>query len=116
MRFVLYLILLGAIFYLLWAWGRRQVMSLPKPEGEAKPRNRFKPRKSSQEIWVQVFETDSFDEARKIQARLQEDDLECILYEQGKKDIHGNPLKGVGIAVPKTAVSHAQRIISRMLV
>ena len=49
-----------------------------------------------------------------LQARLQEEEIECILYEQGKKDIHGNPLKGVGVAVPKTTVPQAQSIISRM--
>lgn len=49
-----------------------------------------------------------------MQARLQEDEVECILYEQGKKDIHGNLLKGIGIAVPKTQTPHSQRVISRM--
>lgn len=54
------------------------------------------------------------DEARLLQARMQEEELECILYEQGKKDIHGNPLKGIGIAVPKSQAPQAQSIISRM--
>ena len=41
--------------------------------------------------------------------------MECVIYEQGKKDIHGNPLKGIGIAVPKAAITLAQSIVSRML-
>lgn len=40
--------------------------------------------------------------------------MECIVYQQGKKDIHGNALKGVGIAVPKSSVTLAQKIISRL--
>ena len=65
-------------------------------------------------MWVQVYETASLEEARILQARLQEEEVECMIYEQGKKDIHGNPLKGIGIAVPKTTTTHAQSIISRM--
>ncbi len=54
------------------------------------------------------------EEGRMLQARLQEEEVECVLYEQGKKDIHGNSLKGIGVAVPKTSAPHAQRVISRM--
>ncbi len=115
MRFFIYLLLLGSIFYLLWFWSRKQETRSPSGgQLPVKSRNRFRGKKNPFEMWVQVYETASVEEARVFQARLQEDEIDCIIYEQGKKDIHGNPLKGVGIAVPKTAVPHAQGIISRM--
>ncbi|MFH0985532.1 MAG: hypothetical protein V1882_08345 [Candidatus Omnitrophota bacterium] len=54
------------------------------------------------------------DEARSIQSRLEKEGMDCILYEQGKKDIHGNLLKGVGVAVPSAAASRAQASVSKM--
>lgn len=114
MRFLIYLLLFGSIIYLLLIWTRRQDTS-PSTSAEApKSRNRFRGKKNPWEIWVQVYETASMEEARTFQARIQEEEIDCIIYEQGRKDIHGNPLKGIGIAVPKSAVPHAQGIISRM--
>nr|AFD03214.1 hypothetical protein [uncultured bacterium W4-21b] len=78
---------------------------------KAREKLRSRPGKKN---WIQVYETASRDEALQVQARLEEDEIECILYEQGKKDVHGNLLPGIGIAVPKTAMSAAQRIISRI--
>jgi hypothetical protein len=116
-RFFVYLLLLGSMIYLLWLWGRRrEAASDTGAEGQpaVKSRNRFRSKKNPWEVWVQVYETASLEEARTFQARLQEEEIDCIIYEQGKKDIHGNTLKGIGIAVPKTQVPHAQSIISRM--
>ena len=114
MRFLIYLVLFGSILYLLWVWSRRKETA---PAGQSefpRSRSRFRGKRNPLEIWVQVYETASIDEARGLQAHLQEEEVECIVYEQGKKDIHGNPLKGIGIAVPKTSVPHAQAVISRM--
>lgn len=110
-RFLIYLLVFGSVLYLLSLWGRRQAGGETSP---ARPNNMFKPKKNPGEIWVQVYETASIEEGRMLQARLQEEEVECVLYEQGKKDIHGNQLKGIGIAVPRTSAPHAQRIISRM--
>jgi hypothetical protein len=114
MRILIYLILLTSILYLLWTWSRRQQTASTPKEENTKSRIRFRGKKHPWEMWVQVYETATLEEARALQARLQEEEVDCIVYEQGKKDIHGNPLKGIGIAVPKTAVPHAQSIISRM--
>lgn len=110
-KFLVYLLVVGACLYFLSWWGRRQHAVEAAPVKGPKP---FRAKRNPGEIWVQVYETASADEGRMLQARLQEDELECVLYEQGRKDIHGNPLKGIGIAVPKTLASHAQRIISRI--
>lgn len=112
-RFLIYLLLFGAVLYILSVWGRKAAIAPPR-EGNTKSRKWFRSKKNPMEAWVQVYDTASMEEARALQARMQEEEVECILYEQGKKDIHGNTLKGVGIAVPKHQAPHAQGIISRM--
>jgi hypothetical protein len=113
-RFLIYLLILGAVLYFLSRVGQQGVLPKPK-ENSPKPLRWFRPKRDPMEPWVQVYETASMDEARVLQARLQEEEVECLLYEQGKKDIHGNPLKGVGVAVPKTSMAFAQTIINRVL-
>ena len=112
-RLLIYLFLLGAVFYFLSQY-RHRGADIPKAVRDPKPNRWFRPKRNPSEVWSQVYETASMDEARVLQARLQEEEVECVLYEQGKKDIHGNSLKGIGVAVPKTAVNHAQGIINRM--
>lgn len=118
-RFLIYMLLLGITLYWLSRWGQRQSLNLPAPESKnpspKASKKWFRPKRDPGEVWVQVFETASLEEAKVLQARLQEEEVECVLYEQGKKDIHGNVLKGVGIAVPKTAMNLAQTLISRLL-
>ncbi len=112
-RLFVYLFLFGAILYMLWLWGNRnQAPQIEMSRGRS--RNWFRHKRNPLEIWVQVYETASTEEGRMIQARLQEEEVECVLYEQGKKDIHGNPLPGIGIAVPKSGQTRAQNVISRL--
>ncbi len=110
-RVFIYLFILGIFLYAVWAWGRggRKIF---QQAGEVKS-PRFRTKRDPWETWLQVYETESLEEARVLQAKLQEQELECVLYEQGKKDIHGNSLKGIGIAVPKSSARLAQNIISR---
>ncbi|MFZ5802084.1 MAG: hypothetical protein ACOY3K_03080 [Candidatus Omnitrophota bacterium] len=115
-RLLVYLLLLGFVMYFLWYWGKRGGTPPSSGTSTPKPARWFKSRRASGEPWVQVYETASFEEAKKIQVRLEEEDLECILYEQGKKDIYGKALPGTGIAVPKAVTARAQNIISRMAV
>jgi len=102
--------ILGLFLYVVWAWGRGANL-LQRPTEVKSPR--FRSKRDPWEMWLQVYETDSLDEARALQAKLQEQEVECVLYEQGKKDIHGNELKGIGIATPKSSSRLAQNIISR---
>lgn len=109
MRILFYLVILAVVVLLLreiFARNGKQV-KLPKSPF------RFR-KKNTKEMWVQVYDTDSLEEVQALQARLEEEDLDCFVYEQGRKDIHGNPLKGFGIAVPRTSVPHAQKVIARM--
>lgn len=114
-RVFVYLLLFGTVLYLLSISGKKLIPEGQSPKQGPGPKNRwFRPKIDPREIWVQVYETASADEGRALQARLQEEEIECIIYEQGKKDIHGNSLTGIGVAVPKTATAHSQRIIARM--
>lgn len=113
-RTILYGILLAVLGYALLLWrrvARGDFSSANKPAPKANVR--FRPR-NVREPWVQVYETASTEDAHAIQARLQEEEVECLIYEQGKRDIQGNPLKGIGIVVPKSGLPLAQKIISRM--
>lgn len=113
-RAVLYGVLLGILAYALFLWRKipgagysQKAPSVPRANQRYRLRNPREP-------WVQVYETASAEDANLIQARLQEEEIECLVYEQGKKDIYGNSLKGIGIAVPKSSVPLAQKVISRM--
>lgn len=109
-RVFLFLFIFGVFLYVIWAWGRGAGLTKLSAETKAP---RFRSKRDPREMWLQVYETDSLDEARALQAKLQEQEVECVLYEQGKKDIHGNALKGIGIAAPKSSSRLAQNIISR---
>ena len=104
-----YFLVFAAVLFLV-----RKVSSKTKIKSESGklPVRRFG--KKTREMWVQVYDTDSLEEAQAIQIRLEEEDIDCLIYEQGRKDVHGNPLKGFGITVPRTAVARAQNIIARM--
>lgn len=112
-RLFFYLFLLGCVLYLLWVWGQKQH---PRLESSNHPKSRswFRPKRNPMEVWIQVYETADLQEGRMIQARLQEEEVECVLYEQGKKDIHGNELPGIGVSVPKSSAPRAQNVISRL--
>ena len=121
-RFFLYLMVFGTTLYLLSIWGKRGAGHDDTAGGFKKPsapghktRSWFRAKLDPRELWMQVYETASMDEARVLQARLQEEEIECVLYEQGKKDIHGNSMRGIGVAVPKMAAPHSQSVISRLL-
>lgn len=113
-RFLIYLLIIGIGLYYFSRWSRQR-MVFKDANQPAKPPKWLKAKRNPSEPWVQVYETASMDEARVLLARLQEEDVECILYEQGKKDIYGNAPKGIGLAVPKTSTGLAQTIISRLL-
>ena len=113
-KLFIYLLLFGVVLYILSAWGKRPGGTpMPNPLAQDKPRQLLRAKPHPREVWFQVYQTETIDEARSLQARIQEEEVECIIYEQGKKDIHGNELKGIGIAVPKTASRIAQNIIAR---
>jgi hypothetical protein len=109
---ITYLGIFAAVYLVLSFLSNRKTAG-KSSEGEAASRGRLRA-KPPKGMWVQVYDAAEMEDAKRVMARLEEEDLECILYEQGRKDVHGNALKGFGLAVPKSAVARAQNLISRM--
>ncbi len=113
------LVILGAILMIalayLYDWLKRKQVSYPKlqPPSNLFKRNRFKI--DPQELWVQVFETSEREEAERLKARLEEEDIKTIMVEQAKRDLQGNTPPGIGLAVPRSALITAQSLICRYL-
>lgn len=112
MRILIYLIVIATMIVLLRKIFTRN--QLPSENKKDERKFHFRSKLTNRHTWVQVYDTDSFDEIKSLQAHLEEEEIECFIYEQGRKDIHGNQLKGYGLAVPRTSVGLAQRVISRM--
>ena len=94
----------GLLIRLIFVPSDKKSDQKPKLGGQLKKR-------VGREVWVQVYDAATLEEVQSLQARLEEQELDCLVYEQGRKDVHGNPLKGYGIVVPRTSVSRAQKII-----
>jgi len=106
---IIYLLLVVVIVYFISARKRAGTSSAGTLENKKLPS-----KMDAEEVWKQVYETASMEEACLIRARLSEEAIESMLYEQGRKDIHGNALKGVGVAVPGAAASRAQATIAKI--
>jgi hypothetical protein len=104
------LLIIGLVFFYDW---------LKKQQARTKPlKTSRKPIPSAghpREIWTQVFETADPEEAGRIKARLEEENIRVILFEQAKKDLQGHVPPGVGLVVPRNSVKQAQGLIFRYL-
>jgi hypothetical protein len=109
-RFITFLVVifgLGVYFY----WTSRPRVFEPSLKAK---RKRQPPAAAPGEFWVQVYDTDSADEARRIQARFHDLGIQCFLYEQGRKDVYGNVMKHYGISVPRRVLEKAQSVLSEI--
>lgn len=108
--FFIVLAIVGLLFLKSWksAQPTSQAPSAPKP----KPR----PKRSaaSEEFWMQVYDTDSVEDARKIQRKFFDSEIPCLVYQQGKKDVYGDRMKHYGISVPREAMEKAQNLLTRI--
>lgn len=68
---------------------------------------------NTDEMWAQVYDMDSLNEAKEMQTLLTKNHIPCLIYEQGKKDVYGNSLKSYGLSVPKKSIVFAQELIAR---
>ena len=88
----------------------RQPSLTPSP----RPKQVRKTRLERGEFWSQVYDTDSAQEARKIQKKFLDMGIECLVYEQGKKDVYGEMLKHYGLSVSHEHLEKAQTILSKI--
>jgi hypothetical protein len=109
-RFLTFLFVLGGLFY--YFYKTTQPKEPAAKQLEKKNKSRSKKQGLLEEIWAQVYDTDSSEEAQKIKSKFQDLGIPCLLYEQGKKDVYGAILKHFGISVSKRDFSRAQHILS----
>ncbi|MBI4430383.1 MAG: hypothetical protein HY587_01555 [Candidatus Omnitrophica bacterium] len=107
-----------AISFLLLAYLFRWMSRsrLPSSGAPVSPVRSWKKKKLKPgEIWVQIFETASREEAMFLQMRLEEENIAVTVFEQAKKNIAGTTPPGLGIVVPKEQSPYAQQLIFRYL-
>src|SRR5258706_5639696 len=96
------LLLASALFIigiaLLYDWLKRKEETSARSSVSHKAFKQYRPKVDPQEPWVQVFETSEKDEVVKLKARLEEEDIKAILFEQAKKDLQGGTPPGIGLA------------------
>lgn len=112
--FFVVLAIMAALFYRTWKAGQPASSSAATPA--PKPAVKLKPKKPalSEELWMQVYDTETLEEARKIQRKFFDSDIPCQVYQQGKKDVYGEKLKHYGISVPKNVAENAQNLLSKI--
>ena len=88
----------------------------PMEPSTAKPKSKIRMKKKPVrgDFWAQVYDTDSAEEARKIEKKFNDIGIQCLVYEQGKKDVYGDLLKHYGVSVPHDSINKAQAILAEI--
>ncbi len=107
---VFVLVIMAMVLYLRFVSRPRRFVA---PSMKKKPQRSTKP-VPSDEFWVQVYDTDSDEEAKKIRIKFRDLGIQCFLYEQGKKDVYGNLMKRYGVSVPKQHAPKAQSVLAQV--
>jgi hypothetical protein len=111
--FFIVLTVVGLLFLKSWKSAQPQPQASPAPKQPA-PRPRAKRSSPPDEIWMQVYDTDSLDEAKKIQRKFFDSEIPSLVYQQGKKDVYGSALKHYGISVPREVMEKAQNLLAKI--
>ena len=65
-------------------------------------------------VWTQVYDTESMEDAKKIQRKFLDAEIPCLVYQQGKKDVYGDRMKHYGISVPREVMEKAQNLLAKI--
>ena len=108
--FFIVVAVVGILFLKSWksAQSGAQVPAASKPKPKAK-RNAV-----PDEFWMQVYDTDSMDDARKIQRKFFDSEIPCLVYQQGKKDVYGDKMKHYGVSVPREVMEKAHNLLAKI--
>ena len=108
MRLVVFaIVVLGLYLYF-------YLVNRPREPREASVKKAKRREKSGIEFWLQVYDTDAIDEARRIQVKFNDVGIQCVISEQGKKDVFGNTPKHYAVSVPRDSADRAQAILSKL--
>lgn len=115
-RLVIFFIVLAAVgllFLKSLKSANPQTRQLSAPKAALKPRVK-KTAGPSDEIWTQVYDTDSLEDAKKVQRKYFDSEIPCLVYQQGKKDVYGDRMKHYGISVPREMMEKAQNLLAKI--
>ena len=104
---IILVIVFWVLVFLFFRSRKTKSISLPQAKFSASAR--------PAEIWSQLYETDSPEELNSIRMRLGEENLDFVVFEQGKRDLEGKALKRFGIVMQKSHLSRGQAILTRVL-
>lgn len=108
--FFIVLAIVGLLF--LKSWKSAQPASQAPAAPKSKPRT--KRSVASEEFWMQVYDTDSMEDAKKIQRKFFDSEIPCLVYQQGKKDVYGDRMKHYGVSVPREVTEKAQNLLAKI--
>jgi len=108
------ILIVGIAFLYDWL-KKRESQQSEKDKTPKKAYKKYQAKINPQEPWVEIFETAEREEVTRLKVRLEEEDINVILIEQGKKDLQGNVPPGISLAVPKSHAQSAQNLICRYL-
>jgi hypothetical protein len=111
--FFIVLTVVGLLFLKSWKSAQPQSQAPSTPKQPA-PRPRAKRTSPPDEIWMQVYDTDSLEEAKKIQRKFFDSEIPSLVYQQGKKDVYGDRMKHFGISVPREVMEKAQNLLAKI--
>lgn len=107
---IIFILLLAGIVWVIVYFTKKH-----KPQNAPPLLPRFAAPVKTNEIWSQLYETNSLDELNLIRMRLGEENLNYIVFEQGKRSLEGIQLKKFGIVMPKGHLSRGQSILTKIL-
>ncbi len=115
--FFVVLVIMGLLLLRTWKSGQSGFTPPSTPSAVPKQIAKPKAKKSalSDELWMQVYDSETIEEARKIQRKFYDADIPCLVYQQGKKDVYGERLKHYGISVPKNLAETAQNLLAKIV-
>ena len=107
---IVFILLVAAV-----VWGIVFLLRRKKNKSTVSASARFAAKVSPESVWAQLFETDSWDEIMVLRSQLQDEKLDYLVYEQGKRDSYGNIPKKYGVVMSKGHLSRGQSILARVL-
>lgn len=110
--FFIVMTIIGLLFLKSWK-STRPAAQVPAAQIN-KPKPRPKRTAVSEEFWMQVYDTDSMEDAKKIQRKFFDSEIPCLVYQQGKKDVYGDKMKHFGVSVPREVTEKAQNLLAKI--
>ena len=107
---IIFILLVAGIVWAIMAFIKKQNAGKTLPSSA-----RFASPVKPNEIWAQLYETDSLEDLNALRMRLGEENLNFIVFEQGKRSLDGKAPPQYGVAIAKTHLFRGQSILTKIL-